>query len=193
MGAQKPGKNNNAGGGGGANASSIGSDSSPIIKFEAMFETIDVDPDGKKFDRVSRFVCRSTPYGDAEVTVDVNVDVYPIRSRDEVYVRSRVHADTDGSPEDPTAFDQTPGKKAWETDANHVTHGSVTKRQNRTTMPTRAKRQRRISLSGGLLTCLKTDAKAMSEVDVDDRVYCLMRERREAKDNSDDGVKRQQQ
>ncbi len=28
---------------------------------------------------------------------------------------------------------------------------------------------------GGLLACLKTDAKAMSEVDVDDRVYCLMR------------------
>jgi len=28
---------------------------------------------------------------------------------------------------------------------------------------------------GGLLACVKTDAKAMSEVDVDDRVYCLMR------------------
>ena len=53
-------------------------EASSSIKYEAMFETIDVDPDGKKFDRVSRFVCRSTPYGESELTLDVNVDVYPI-------------------------------------------------------------------------------------------------------------------
>ena len=80
-------KNNNTAGGGGGG---VGSDALSPIKFEAMFETIDVDPDGKKFDRVSRFVCRSTPYGDAEVTVDVNVDVYPIEVGTKfTYVRAK--------------------------------------------------------------------------------------------------------
>ena len=172
MGAQKPGKNN-AGGGGGA-ASSIGSDSSPI-KFEAMFETIDVDPDGKKFDRVSRFVCRSTPYGDAEVTVDVNVDVYPIEVGTKFTYVLASTLNTYGSPEDPTTFDQTAGKESLADEYEYVTHGKCYKKTEPNDDADASEKTATYISFGGLLACLKTDAKAMSEVDVDDRVYCLMR------------------
>tara|TARA_B100000073_G_scaffold304664_1_gene273398 strand:+ start:374 stop:952 length:579 start_codon:yes stop_codon:yes gene_type:complete len=164
-------KNNNTAGGG------VGSDAglSPIIKFEAMFETIDVDPDGKKFDRVSRFVCRSTPYGDAEVTVDVNVDVYPIEVGTKFTYVLASTLNTDGSPEDPTTFDQTAGKESLADEYEYVTHGKCYKKTEPNDDADASEKTATYISFGGLLTCLKTDAKAMSEVDVDDRVYCLMR------------------
>ena len=167
-------KNNNnitAGGGGGG----VGSDALSPIKFEAMFETIDVDPDGKKFDRVSRFVCRSTPYGDAEVTVDVNVDVYPIEVGTKFTYVLASTLNTDGSPEDPTTFDQTAGKESLADEYEYVTHGKCYKKTEPNDDADASEKTATYISFGGLLTCLKTDAKAMSEVDVDDRVYCLMR------------------
>jgi DNA-directed RNA polymerase I, II, and III subunit RPABC3 len=53
--------------------------SNPIL-FEDQFEVLQKDPDGKRFDKVSRFVCRSTMF-DFELTFDVNVDVYPLAVR----------------------------------------------------------------------------------------------------------------
>ena len=168
----KAGKKTNtttAGGGG------VGSDALSPIKFEAMFETIDVDPDGKKFDRVSRFVCRSTPYGDAEVTVDVNVDVYPIEVGTKFTYVLASTLNTDGSPEDPTTFDQTAGKESLADEYEYVTHGKCYKKTEPNDDADASEKTATYISFGGLLTCLKTDAKAMSEVDVDDRVYCLMR------------------
>ena len=164
-------KNNNTAGGGGGG----GSDALSPIKFEAMFETIDVDPDGKKFDRVSRFVCRSTPYGDAEVTVDVNVDVYPIEVGTKFTYVLASTLNTDGSPEDPTTFDQTAGKESLADEYEYVTHGKCYKKTEPNDDADASEKTATYISFGGLLTCLKTDAKAMSEVDVDDRVYCLMR------------------
>ena len=164
-------KNNNTAGGGGV----VGSDALSPIKFEAMFETIDVDPDGKKFDRVSRFVCRSTPYGDAEVTVDVNVDVYPIEVGTKFTYVLASTLNTDGSPEDPTTFDQTAGKESLADEYEYVTHGKCYKKTEPNDDADASEKTATYISFGGLLTCLKTDAKAMSEVDVDDRVYCLMR------------------
>ena len=164
-------KNNNIAGGGGG----VGSDALSPIKFEAMFETIDVDPDGKKFDRVSRFVCRSTPYGDAEVTVDVNVDVYPIEVGTKFTYVLASTLNTDGSPEDPTTFDQTAGKESLADEYEYVTHGKCYKKTEPNDDADASEKTATYISFGGLLTCLKTDAKAMSEVDVDDRVYCLMR------------------
>ena len=166
-------KNNNTAGGGGGGG--VGSDALSPIKFEAMFETIDVDPDGKKFDRVSRFVCRSTPYGDAEVTVDVNVDVYPIEVGTKFTYVLASTLNTDGSPEDPTTFDQTAGKESLADEYEYVTHGKCYKKTEPNDDADASEKTATYISFGGLLTCLKTDAKAMSEVDVDDRVYCLMR------------------
>jgi DNA-directed RNA polymerase I, II, and III subunit RPABC3 len=148
-------------------------DSSSIIKYEAMFETIDQDPDGKKFDRVSRFVCRSTPYGDSELTLDVNVDAYPIDIGAKFTYVLASTLNTDGSPEDPTTYDQSK-KESLADEYEYVMHGKCYKKTEEDDAGAAEKTATYISF-GGLLACVKTDAKAMSEVDVDDRVYCLMR------------------
>lgn len=148
------------------------SSTSPIIKYEAMFETIDQDPDGKKFDRVSRFVCRSTPYGDSELTLDVNVDVYPIEIGAKFTYVLASTLNTDGSPEDPTTYDQSK-KESLADEYEYVMHGKCYKKTEED--DDAAEKTATYISFGGLLACVKTDAKAMSEVDVDDRVYCLMR------------------
>ena len=148
------------------------SSTSPIIKYEAMFETIDQDPDGKKFDRVSRFVCRSTPYGDSELTLDVNVDVYPIEIGAKFTYVLASTLNTDGSPEDLTTYDQSK-KESLADEYEYVMHGKCYKKTEED--DDAAEKTATYISFGGLLACVKTDAKAMSEVDVDDRVYCLMR------------------
>ena len=151
-------------------------EASSSIKYEAMFETIDVDPDGKKFDRVSRFVCRSTPYGDSELTLDVNVDVYPIEVGTKFTLVLASTLNTDGSPEDPTTFDQSRNKETLADEYEYVTHGKCYKKTEPNEDVSNGTEKTATYISfGGLLACVKTDAKAMSEVDVDDRVYCLMR------------------
>lgn len=57
----------------------VAAPSNPIL-FEDQFEVLQKDPDGKRFDKVSRFVCRSTMF-DFELTFDVNIDVYPLAVR----------------------------------------------------------------------------------------------------------------
>ena len=99
----------------------------------------------------------------------MNVDVYPIEVGKFTYVLAST-LNTDGSPEDPTTFDHA-GKESLADEYDAGLEGSEDEDGD---ADAGEKTATYISF-GGLLTCLKTDAKAMSEVDVDDRVYCLMR------------------
>ena len=149
--------------------------SSNVVKFEAMFETIESDPEGKKFDRVSRFECRSTPYGDSELAIDVNVDIYPIEVGTKFTFVLASTLNVDGKPEDPMTFDpNTKGSLADEYE--YVMHGKCYKKTENVIDQSDGTEKTSCYMSfGGLLACVKTDAKTIGEVDVDDRVYCLMR------------------
>lgn len=50
------------------------------LLFEDVFEILKKDPDGKRFDRVSRFHAQSDTY-QMELKLDVNVDIYPLEVR----------------------------------------------------------------------------------------------------------------
>ena len=50
------------------------------LLFEDVFEILKKDPDGKRFDRVSRFYARSDTY-QMDLVLDVNVDIYPMEVR----------------------------------------------------------------------------------------------------------------
>ena len=82
---------------------------------------------------------------------------------------------TDGSPEDPTTFDQTTEKQSLADEHEYVMHGKCYKKTEPNDDADASENTATYISFGGLLACVKTDAKAMSEVDVDDRVYCLMR------------------
>lgn len=50
---------------------------SKVLVFDDMFLIKDIDPEGKKFDRVSRLVCNSENFK-TEVILDVNTQLYPM-------------------------------------------------------------------------------------------------------------------
>ncbi|OUS43381.1 beta-lactamase-like protein [Ostreococcus tauri] len=138
-------------------------------RFEDMFEVIDRDPDGKKFDRVSRYKCRSE--FDAELTIDVNVDVYPLSVGQRFSLALAPTLSLDGSPED-DAFDQS-GKPSLADGYEYVMYGKCYKKvEENAGGLTRASA---FVSFGGLLMNLKADPKSLQEVDVDDRIYLLMR------------------
>lgn len=52
----------------------------PTNLFDAQFNIQQIDPDGKKFDRVSRIVAHA-PASDIQLSIDIAVDVYPMAGK----------------------------------------------------------------------------------------------------------------
>ena len=53
-----------------------------VIAYEDIFEILDQDADGKRFDRVSRFRCRSA--FESDLQIDINIDIYKLEVRPRV-------------------------------------------------------------------------------------------------------------
>lgn len=49
--------------------------------FDDVFNVKEVDPDGKKFDRVSRIRCKSENY-EVDMLLDIASDIYPLKKED---------------------------------------------------------------------------------------------------------------
>ena len=50
-----------------------------VIAYEDIFEILDQDADGKRFDRVSRFRCRSAFESDLQIDINIDIDLnYPL-------------------------------------------------------------------------------------------------------------------
>ena len=188
-----------------------------VIAYEDLFEVIDQDPDGKKFDKVSRFRCRSQ--FEAELQIDINVDIYKLEVRSPFpSTRSRQRAarsssldsalvslespssltlapsspltphpsakvgtkftlvlaptlSLNGTPED-TSFDQS-GEESLADAYEYVMYGKVFKKED-TDEGGIAKAAVNISF-GGLLLHLKAEPKNLQDVEIDNRVYVLIR------------------
>merc|ERR1712137_202003 len=60
-----------------------GMSNKPTTLFQEYFTVKDIDKDGKAFDKVSRLHCEGD---DVKLTVDINMDIYPVRLNDEFRV-----------------------------------------------------------------------------------------------------------
>lgn len=142
-----------------------------------VFEVAQKDPDGKKFDRVSRFVCRSELY-EFDLTLDVNIDIYPLKVGDKFNLVLARTIHTDGTPETGSYDENFPtiSRKESLLDAfEYVMYGLVYKYAvEAATQQESAKVSVFVSF-GGLLMKLKGDPAKLSVMEVDSRVYLLMR------------------
>mmetsp|Transcript_4381 Transcript_4381/g.19896 ORF Transcript_4381/g.19896 Transcript_4381/m.19896 type:complete len:152 (-) Transcript_4381:41-496(-) len=139
------------------------------IAFEDIFEVIDRDPDGKKFDKVSRFRCRSQ--FEADLDIDINVDIYNLEVGTRFTLVLSPTLSLDGTPEDAN-YDQS-GKETFADAFEYVMYGKVFKKEDdnaggiqKTTVT---------ASFGGLLMRIKADPKNLQEVDIDKRMYVLIR------------------
>ncbi|KXZ43370.1 hypothetical protein GPECTOR_92g593 [Gonium pectorale] len=144
--------------------------SQPIL-FEDVFDVVDKDPDGKKFDNVSRFVCHSDLY-EMDLHIDINTELFPLQRNDKF---SFVLAWT-------LNLDATPGSKLYDADFpaisgrrtlmdnyDYVMHGKVFKYKDNN-----MKVEVFVSF-GGLLMKLSGDPGKLEALEVDNNVYLLLK------------------
>ncbi|CAG9463541.1 unnamed protein product [Pedinophyceae sp. YPF-701] len=67
--------------------------------FEDVFAITKVDPDGKKFDKVSRLLGKSERL-DVSMTLDVNSDIYPVAEAERLNVALAYTLDLDGAEDE---------------------------------------------------------------------------------------------
>jgi DNA-directed RNA polymerase I, II, and III subunit RPABC3 len=145
---------------------------------EDIFEVLEVDPDGKKFDKVSRIKARSDLY-EMDLVLDVNVDLYPLKSGEKVALCLSPTLNMDGSPMpvgDPgqQIYDTSLGKRESLADMyDYVMFGKVFKYKD--AMESGNIKADVFVSFGGLLMQLSGDPKRLEDLDVDNTIYLLMR------------------
>uniref|UniRef100_A0A7S0S905 DNA-directed RNA polymerases I, II, and III subunit RPABC3 n=1 Tax=Mantoniella antarctica TaxID=81844 RepID=A0A7S0S905_9CHLO len=140
-----------------------------VVAYEDLFEVIDRDADGKKFDKVSRFKCRSQ--FEAELQIDINVDIYKLEIGTRFTLVLAPTLSLDGTPED-ASYDQS-GKESLADGYEYVMYGKVYKKEDENSGGIQ---KAAVNISfGGLLMHLRADPKNLQDVDIDNRLYVLIR------------------
>uniref|UniRef100_A0A0E0D9I7 DNA-directed RNA polymerases I, II, and III subunit RPABC3 n=1 Tax=Oryza meridionalis TaxID=40149 RepID=A0A0E0D9I7_9ORYZ len=115
--------------------------------FEDIFTVTRLDPDGKKFDRVSRIEARSDQF-DMYMQLDVATDVYPMHPGDRFTMVLVPTLNLDGTP-DSGFFTQV--------------------------VPLASNFVEMYASFGGLLMMLKGDPSSAANFELDQRLFLLMR------------------
>eukprot|EP01117_Protostelium_nocturnum_P017077 TRINITY_DN6886_c0_g1_i1.p1 TRINITY_DN6886_c0_g1~~TRINITY_DN6886_c0_g1_i1.p1 ORF type:complete len:146 (+),score=47.24 TRINITY_DN6886_c0_g1_i1:72-509(+) len=142
---------------------------SSSVLFEDIFEFKEIDKDGKKFDRVSRVTGTSENY-EMELVLDINVDIYPVEVSTKFSLVLASTLNLDGTPDD-GVFDPS-GKKTLADKYDYVMYGKVFKYAEEKSPSTKIS----VFISyGGLLMMLKGDPRNLQGIDLDTRIYLLLR------------------
>ncbi|KPP79323.1 DNA-directed RNA polymerases I, II, and III subunit RPABC3-like [Scleropages formosus] len=127
------------------------------ILFEDIFDVKDIDPDGKKFDRVSRLHCESESFK-MDLILDVNTQIYPVDLGDKFRLVIASTLYEDGTPDD----------------GEYNPQDDRPSRSTTSPVPFLTTSSAYVSY-GGLLMRLQGDANNLHGFEVDSRVYLLMK------------------
>ncbi|NXY00254.1 RPAB3 protein, partial [Centropus bengalensis] len=119
-----------------------------------IFDVKDIDPEGKKFDRVSRLHCESESFK-MDLILDVNIQIYPV---DLVWLLSELLSSHGRADQ-----------------FEYVMYGKVYRIEGDETSTEAATRLSAYVSYGGLLMRLQGDANNLHGFEVDSRVYLLMK------------------
>ncbi|KAH9295875.1 hypothetical protein KI387_039463, partial [Taxus chinensis] len=139
------------------------------LLFEDIFTVTRIDPDGKKFDKVSRIEARSEQF-DMHMLLDVNIDVYPVSVGEKFTVALAPTLSLDGTPD--TGY-FTGARKSLADKYEYVMYGKLYKISEE---GSGANVKVEIYASyGGLLMLLKGDPSNATKFELDQRLFLLMR------------------
>ncbi|GIL83442.1 hypothetical protein Vretimale_11194 [Volvox reticuliferus] len=144
--------------------------SQPIL-FEDVFDVVDKDPDGKKFDSVSRFVCHSDLY-EMDLQIDLNTELFPLQRNDKfsLVLAWTLNLDaTPGSEKYDADFPAISGRRTLMDNYDYVMYGKVFKYKDNN-----MKVEVYISF-GGLLMKLAGDPVKLEPIEVDSNIYLLLK------------------
>ncbi|MFQ6640875.1 hypothetical protein Gotur_014325 [Gossypium turneri] len=151
---------------------------SSIILFEDIFVVDKLDPDGKKFDKVTRIEARSQNC-DMYMHLDVNTEIYPMHVGDKFTMALAHTLNLDGTPDTgyytPVVFLQMKfnGRKSLADKYEYVMHGKLYKITDDASGKG-LKAELYVSY-GGLLMLLRGEASHVSHFELDQRIFLLMR------------------
>nr|DAD25292.1 TPA_asm: hypothetical protein HUJ06_026756 [Nelumbo nucifera] len=94
------------------------------LLFEDIFTVKQIDPDGKKFDKVSRIVATSEQF-DMYMQLDVNTEIYPLRVDDKFTMVLAPTLSLDGTPD--SGYYTQVGRKSLADKFEYVMHGKLYK------------------------------------------------------------------
>ncbi|XP_060607623.1 DNA-directed RNA polymerases I, II, and III subunit RPABC3-like isoform X1 [Ruditapes philippinarum] len=143
------------------------------VLFEDIFDVKDIDPDGKKFDRVSRLFCESESFK-MDLILDVNTQLYPMDLADKFRMVIAVTLNEDGTPAD-NEFNPTDTGPSRADSFEYVMYGKVYRLEGDDGSGSDSCRLAAYVSYGGLLMRLQGDANNLHGFEVDSHVYLLMK------------------
>eukprot|EP00794_Sanderia_malayensis_P010983 gene10983-12146_t len=140
---------------------------------EDIFFVKDIDPGGKKFDRVSRLHCESESYK-MDMILDVNTQVYPVDLNDKfsVVITTTLKADETPDDGDYNPIDTGPSKADQ---FEYVMYGKTYRIDAEDPNTDYSNRLSAYVSFGGLLMRLQGDANNLHGMEIDQNVYLLMK------------------
>eukprot|EP01025_Chloroclados_australasicus_P046907 TRINITY_DN5193_c1_g3_i1.p2 TRINITY_DN5193_c1_g3~~TRINITY_DN5193_c1_g3_i1.p2 ORF type:complete len:151 (-),score=21.81 TRINITY_DN5193_c1_g3_i1:471-923(-) len=146
--------------------------SSPVL-FEDIFEVLEKDPDGRRFDKVSRFRLHSDVF-DVTVVLDVNIGIYQLSVGEKLTLA--LASSLDGSQDtghfDPQIYHD--GKRPLLLDKfEFIMYGKIFKVTDKkeNNLPV----QELLISYGGLMMLISGDPKKLSKLCLDEHVYLLIK------------------
>ncbi|XP_008779392.1 LOW QUALITY PROTEIN: DNA-directed RNA polymerases II, IV and V subunit 8B-like [Phoenix dactylifera] len=140
------------------------------LLFEDIFTLTRLDPDGKKFDKVTRIEARSEQF-DMSMQLDVNTEVYPLHVGDKFTMVLAPTLSLDGTPD--SGYYTQGQRKSLADKFEYVMHGKLYKISEESSGPN-VKVELYASF-GGLLMMLKGDPSNATNFELDQRLFLLMR------------------
>lgn len=143
------------------------------VLFEDIFNVKDIDPEGKKFDRVSRLHCESESFK-MDLILDVNTWLYPMDLGDKFRLVLATTLREDGYPDNGDWNPmETEGSRA--DSFEYVMYGRIYRIEGDELSQEPSSRLAAYVSYGGLLMRLQGDANNLHGFEVDQHLYLLMK------------------
>lgn len=142
------------------------SGAAPLL-FEDIFDVVKINPEGKKFDRVDRIVCKGETY-ETDLLIDIASETYTLRVGDKFSFALTSTLRLDGKPD--SDYYEPDGKPSMLDQYEYGMCGKVFRYEYL------ADRKVGVVASfGGLLMLLKGEQRHLVKIQMDQKVYSLIR------------------
>mmetsp|Transcript_8889 Transcript_8889/g.33559 ORF Transcript_8889/g.33559 Transcript_8889/m.33559 type:complete len:146 (-) Transcript_8889:13-450(-) len=140
--------------------------------FSDEFRVVDLNPDGKKFERVNRLVCTGSSAGAANVStdlvLDINCEVFEVERDENLYVA--LMSTLDGKPDSGEYVPYEEGDGSVLDDYEYAMHGLIFDVQH--------DEGHRVAITasfGGLLMKITGEQNQLDQLQNDQNLYILMK------------------
>ncbi|XP_071493370.1 DNA-directed RNA polymerases I, II, and III subunit RPABC3-like [Diadema setosum] len=144
------------------------------VLFEDIFDVKDIDPEGKKFDRVSRLHCESESFK-MDLILDVNTQIYPVDLGDKFRLVLATTLREDGFPDETDFVALDDGQPSRADSFEYVMYGKVYRIEGDESLTEAATKLSAYISYGGLLMRLQGDANNLHGVELNQQVYLLIK------------------